>query len=60
MEEPAVGTAIEMDNNDTDADKDSQIVALKAKIAALEAKNKPAVVRSPITTAPVRKVTRKV
>jgi hypothetical protein len=60
VEEPAVGTAIEMDNNDTDADKDSQIVALKAKIAALEAKNKPAVVRSPITTAPVRKVTRKV
>lgn len=46
----AVG--IEMGENDTDASKDAEIVALKAKIAELEAQNKkPAAVRrSPVTT----------
>jgi hypothetical protein len=49
--EQAVG--IEMGENDTDASKDAEIVALKAKIAELEAQNKkPAAVRRvPVKTA---------
>ncbi len=43
-------TSIEMGDNDTDASKESEIIALKAKIAALEADAaKKTVVRKPVT-----------
>lgn len=51
-EQAVATTGIEMGENDSDASKDDEIAALKAKISAMEAENKkPAVLRRPVTTA---------
>ena len=53
LEGADTGASIELEEGDTDAGKDAEIVALKAKIAELEAQNKkPAAMRrSPVRTA---------
>ena len=52
LEGPNEGATIELEDGDTDAGKDAEIVALKAKIAELEAQNrKPAAIRrTPVRT----------